>query len=125
MRISDWSSDVCSSDLLRQVARAMDLPITEFLGDRAPLTVDQALLLRQVEDLSSEQLQELQAFIRDRLGIASSVNRHIALIGLRGAANTTLGKIHAHTFGLPLLEIVKEIKVEAGPNLQGMLDYYG
>src|SRR3546814_965759 len=37
--------------LLRQVARAMDLPITEFLGDRAPLTVDQALLLRQVEEI--------------------------------------------------------------------------
>ncbi|MFC3676827.1 helix-turn-helix transcriptional regulator [Ferrovibrio xuzhouensis] len=111
--------------LLRQVARAMDLPITEFLGDRAPLTVDQALLLRQVEDLSSEQLQELQAFIRDRFGVASSVKRHIALIGLRGAGKTTLGQILATTFGLQFVEIAKEIEVEAGLSLNEIFDLYG
>lgn len=111
--------------LLRQIARAMDLPITEFLGDRAPLTVDQALLLRQVEDLSSEQLQELQAFIRDRFGIASSVKRHIALIGLRGAGKTTLGQILATTFGLQFVEIAKEIEVEAGLSLNEIFDLYG
>lgn len=111
--------------LLRQIARAMDLPITEFLGDRAPLTVDQALLLRQVEDLSSEQLQELQAFIRDRFGIASSVKRHIALIGLRGAGKTTLGQILATTFGLQFVEIAKEIEIEAGLSLNEIFDLYG
>src|SRR3546814_5664024 len=39
--------------LLRQVARAMDLPITEFLGDRAPLTVR-----------SEEHTSELQSLMR-------------------------------------------------------------
>jgi XRE family aerobic/anaerobic benzoate catabolism transcriptional regulator len=111
--------------LLRQIARAMDLPITEFLGDRAPLTVDQALLLRQVEDLSSEQLQELQGFIRERFGVASSVKRHIALIGLRGAGKTTLGQILAGTFGLQFIEMAKEIESEAGLSLNEIFDLYG
>ncbi|WP_298722525.1 helix-turn-helix transcriptional regulator [uncultured Ferrovibrio sp.] len=111
--------------LLRQIARAMDLSITEFLGDRAPLTVDQALLLRQVEDLTPQQLQELQTFIRDRFGIASSVKRHIALIGLRGAGKTTLGQKLAGSFGLQFIEMAKEIEAEAGISLNEIFDLYG
>lgn len=111
--------------LLRQIARAMDLPITDFLSDRAPLSVDQALLLRQVEDLLPEQLQELQALIRDRFGIAPSVKRHIALIGLRGAGKTTLGQRLAATFDLQFIEMAKEIEVEAGLSLNEIFDLYG
>lgn len=111
--------------LLRQIARAMDLSITEFLGDRAPLTVDQALLLRQVEELTPQQLQELQAFIRDRFGVASSIKRHIALIGLRGAGKTTLGQKLAANFGLQFVEMAKEIEAEAGLSLNEIFDLYG
>src|SRR3546814_13785321 len=87
MRISDWSADVCSSDL--------------------------------------EQVQERQAFIRDRFGVTSSVKRHIALVGLRGAGKTTLGQILATTFGLQFVEIAKEIEVEAGLSLNEIFDLYG
>ncbi|WP_341703745.1 helix-turn-helix transcriptional regulator [Ferrovibrio sp.] len=111
--------------LLRQIARAMDLSITEFLGDRAPLTVDQALLLRQVEDLAPEQLQELQGFIRERFGVAPSVKRHIALTGLRGAGKTTLGRHLAAAFGLQFVEMAKEIEAEAGLSLNEIFDLYG
>src|SRR3546814_3629421 len=34
MRISDWSSDVCSSDLMRRWVVAHDLPINEAVGMR-------------------------------------------------------------------------------------------
>jgi XRE family transcriptional regulator, aerobic/anaerobic benzoate catabolism transcriptional regulator len=111
--------------LLRQIARAMDLPITDFLGDRAPLGVDVALLLRQMEDLSAEQLQELQTFIRDRFGVAPGIKRHIALIGLRGAGKTTLGQNLASRFGLQFIEMAKEIESEAGAGLNEIFDLYG
>lgn len=111
--------------LLRQIARAMDLPITDFLGDRAPLGVDLALLLRQMENLSAEQLQELQGFIRDRFGVAPGIKRHIALIGLRGAGKTTLGQNLAEKFGLQFIEMAKEIEVEAGVSLNEIFDLYG
>ncbi|MFN4311287.1 MAG: helix-turn-helix transcriptional regulator [Ferrovibrio sp.] len=111
--------------LLRQIARAMDLPITDFLGDRPPLGVDQALLLRQIEDLNAEQLQELQAFARERFGVAASVKRHIALIGLRGAGKTSLGQRLAATFGLQFVEMAKEIETEAGLSLNEIFDLYG
>lgn len=111
--------------LLRQIARAMDLPITDFLGDRPPLGVDQALLLRQIEDLNAEQLQELQAFARERFGVAASVKRHIALIGLRGAGKTSLGQRLAVAFGLQFVEMAKEIETEAGLSLNEIFDLYG
>lgn len=111
--------------LLRQIARAMDLPITDFLGDRPPLGVDQALLLRQIEDLNAEQLQELQAFARERFGVAASVKRHIALIGLRGAGKTSLGQRLATAFGLQFVEMAKEIEIEAGLSLNEIFDLYG
>lgn len=111
--------------LLRQIARAMDLPITDFLGDRAPLGVDLALLLRQMEDLSAEQLQELQQFIREHFGVAPGVKRHIALIGLRGAGKSTLGQNLAAKFGLQFIEMAKEIEIEAGLSLNEIFDLYG
>lgn len=111
--------------LLRQIARAMDLPMTDLLSDQAPLSVDLALLLRQMESLSTEQLQELQQFIGSRFGIAPSVKRHIALIGLRGAGKTTLGRHIASKFGLQFVEMANEIQSEAGASLNEIFDLYG
>jgi XRE family aerobic/anaerobic benzoate catabolism transcriptional regulator len=111
--------------LLRQIARAMDLPMTDLLTDQAPLSVDLALLLRQMEDLSSEQLQELQKFIGDHFGIAPSAKRHIALIGLRGAGKTTLGRYIAGKYGLQFVEMAHEIETEAGASLNEIFDLYG
>src|SRR3546814_12637481 len=36
MRISDWSSDVCSSDLILQSAAATLVPVTTELGGKSP-----------------------------------------------------------------------------------------
>ena len=83
------------------------------------------LLLRQMEHLSAEQLQELQLFIRDRFGVAPGVKRHIALIGLRGAGKTTLGQNLSAKFGLQFIEMAKEIESEAGASLNEIFDLYG
>src|SRR3546814_1371331 len=42
MRISDWSSDVCSSDLSAYVAEIAGFPGTDLVCDRAPAPVDLA-----------------------------------------------------------------------------------
>src|SRR3546814_10294218 len=46
MRISDWSSDVCSSDLIWSLLRASD-PLL-FNGDAAKVTLAESLELRKV-----------------------------------------------------------------------------
>src|SRR3546814_18095217 len=57
MRISDWSSDVCSSDLLAKAAAAHDLKI-EAIENFSPFHWSDVLLdgpdkARQIEDLKS------------------------------------------------------------------------
>src|SRR3546814_13695367 len=53
MRISDWSSDVCSSDLLRRLAprddgcRAVEGPLAEGAGQAPPRIFGQPRLLRK------------------------------------------------------------------------------
>jgi XRE family aerobic/anaerobic benzoate catabolism transcriptional regulator len=111
--------------LLRQIARAMDLPIGDFLADRPRYGVDLALLLQQIEELNPAQQQELQIVIRERFGVAPAVKRHVALIGLRGAGKTTLGQRLANGLGLHFVEMAKEIEAEAGLSLNEIFDLYG
>ncbi|MBX3456362.1 helix-turn-helix transcriptional regulator [Ferrovibrio sp.] len=111
--------------LLRQIARAMDLPMVDFLADRTRHGVEQALLLNQIDELSPAQQQELQSLIRERFGVAPSVKRHVALIGLRGAGKTTLGHALAAALGLRFIEMAKEIEAEAGLSLNEIFDLYG
>ena len=111
--------------LLRQIARAMDLPMGDFLADRPRYGVDQAMLLQQIEALSPAQQQDLQGIIRERFGVAPAVKRHVALIGLRGAGKTTLGQRLAADLGLHFVEMAKEIEAEAGLSLNEIFDLYG
>lgn len=111
--------------LLRQIARAMDLPMVDFLADRVRHGVEQALLLHQIDELSAAQQQELQSLIRERFGVASAVKCHVALIGLRGAGKTTLGQALAARLGLNFVEMAKEIEREAGLSLNEIFDLYG
>ncbi len=111
--------------LLRQIARAMDLPMGDFLADRPKYGIDQALLLQQIEALTPAQQQDLQNVIRERFGVAPAVKRHIALIGLRGAGKTSLGQRLAAGLGLHFVEMAKEIEAEAGLSLNEIFDLYG
>lgn len=111
--------------LLRQIALAMDLPISDFLSDRARNGVEQALLARQIEALTPKQQEELQALIAERFGVKPQGKRHLALIGLRGAGKTTLGLILSKRFKIQFIEMAKEIEKEAGVSLNEIFDLYG
>src|SRR3546814_4776598 len=53
MRISDWSSDVCSSDLLKSVNRAVDVIAEGFdlaIRVRFPPLDDTGLVMRKLDD---------------------------------------------------------------------------
>lgn len=111
--------------LLRQIAGAMDVPVSDFLADRTGQPVETAMLMRQIEALSPRQQQDLQALIQERFGVAASAKRHIALIGLRGAGKTTLGQRIAARLGLVFIEMAREIELEAGLSLNEIFDLYG
>src|SRR3546814_7131453 len=61
MRISDWSSDVCSSDLLEKAAREEMEQLTEGIEDSPPQDEDQAAAMQAQLQQAQQQIQEKYA----------------------------------------------------------------
>jgi XRE family aerobic/anaerobic benzoate catabolism transcriptional regulator len=111
--------------LLRNVARALGMPVTELL-DQRDASVEQRLVRRFLEEVPEHQLEEvLFRLMRDFGQHASARKKRVALVGLRGAGKTTLGRALAHELRLPFVELDQEIEFEAGLSLSEVFSLYG
>jgi XRE family aerobic/anaerobic benzoate catabolism transcriptional regulator len=113
--------------LLRQLSRALDtpLPTLVFDGPEAPIEfIHSVELLRR---LPIEQLEQAHHQLMESFGGVGVEDRRkrIALIGLRGAGKSTLGKMLAERLACPFVELDEEIKAEAGAPLNAIFDLYG
>jgi XRE family transcriptional regulator, aerobic/anaerobic benzoate catabolism transcriptional regulator len=114
--------------LLRRVARATGAPIEDFVSD-APL--GQWPLLRQLSQAATpDALKAAVAALRgENPGaptppISPTIGR-IALVGLRGAGKTTLGRIVARRLGWTFIELNHEIERLAGFSVTEIFKLYG
>lgn len=106
--------------LLRQIAGALGLPLSRlFADDEAPA----ALLAR----LSPAQLSEAYAILAALFaGDTDGARPHrVALVGLRGAGKTTLGRALAEERQVPYFELDREIERLSGLSLGQLLELYG
>ncbi len=113
--------------LLRQVAEAMSLPLGELVREGAERPIELTLLLQRLERLAPEQLAEAARLLTKQFGLDRGAHRQdrIALIGLRGAGKSTLGKLLAEALGRPFLEMADEIQAVAGMSLDQIFDLSG
>jgi XRE family aerobic/anaerobic benzoate catabolism transcriptional regulator len=112
--------------LLRQVAAALGLPLARMVEDESPspeLTLVRQFLAR----LTPAQLKDVHASLATWFaGDATLLRpRRIALVGLRGAGKTTLGRLLAGVRNVPFVELDKEIERLAGTSLGVILELYG
>ncbi len=110
--------------LLRAVAAALDVAPAVLL---APHSDDAALLQSLLARLSPAQLREARALLLGRFGMAAAEARRarVALIGLRGAGKSTLGKLLAEHRGAPFFELDREIEREAGLSIGEIVELHG
>ena len=102
--------------LLRRISRAIGLPVTQLVHEGSEPALDFVLLNQFLERLSPPALAEARDLPR----------RHrIALIGLRGAGKSTLGKLAAERLGLPFIELDREIEKRSGATLSEIFDMFG
>lgn len=116
-----------SVSLLRQVASALGVSIAS-LVEEGP-DPDPALLLAQayLRSLRPDQIPEASDLLLRAFGELDQTHREgrIALVGLRGAGKSTIGKRLAQMRGVPFIELDKEIESVSGLLLDGVFELYG
>ncbi|SPE36485.1 Shikimate kinase [Burkholderiales bacterium] len=98
---------------LRRIAKAMDIPLEELLRTGPEPLPELTLLVQYLTRLSPARLNEARDLLISSFETRGRRGR-IALIGLRGAGKTTLGKMLAEHLKLPFIEMTKFIERDAG-----------
>jgi len=105
--------------LLRQIAQAIGVSLGDLVSEEPERPVELSLLLQQAQRLEPGKLAEARRLLAELAsgGTARERSGRIALIGLRGAGKTTLGRLLAQRLDVPFMELTKEIERDAGMNL--------
>ena len=117
----------CSIVLLRRIARAIGLPVTQLVQEAADPPLDFVLLSQFLERLSAPALGEARNLLTRHFGEPQENlrQRRIALIGLRGGGKSTLGRLLAEKLAVPFIELDREIERRSGASLSEIFDMFG
>jgi XRE family aerobic/anaerobic benzoate catabolism transcriptional regulator len=113
--------------LLRELARALDVSLEALVREGPEPAVDLAHTIEFLRGLQAEELTEARRLLLSRFGGVDPAARRarIALIGLRGAGKSTLGRLLAERLDVPFIELDREIEKSSGLSLSEIFDLYG
>jgi XRE family aerobic/anaerobic benzoate catabolism transcriptional regulator len=111
--------------VLRHIAHALGISAVEFIKPRQE-PVEHHLIAHFLQQLPAPQLEETLLYLIQKFGNAdASRKKRIAIIGLRGAGKSTLGRALANELALPFVELNSAIEAEAGMSLKEVFSLYG
>ena len=111
--------------VLRHVAHALGISLIELI-EPPPNSPEYRLISRFLEQLAPNRLEEaLLRLLRDFGSEDASRRKRIALVGLRGAGKSTLGRALAGELSAPFVELDGAIETEAGMTLNEVFMLYG
>jgi len=113
--------------LLRRIAAAMGLPLIDLIHEGPEKPVEYTLARQLLEGLSAAEVADAYRTLAHSLGRDgdSAKAGRVALIGLRGAGKTTLGRRLAEGLGIPFVEMATAIAKESGTSLSEIFSLYG
>ncbi|MFA7279919.1 MAG: helix-turn-helix transcriptional regulator [Sterolibacterium sp.] len=115
-----------SITLLRRIATTLNVSLIELMSTDAEDSVERRLIRRFLERMPQQRLEEVVFRLMRDFGHEETVRRNrIALIGLRGAGKSTLGKRLAKEMGVPFVELVSEIEKVTGMPVSEIFSLYG
>ena len=116
-----------SVTVLRAIAQALDISAANLLGEPAAHSGARAALLDLVAQLPEQSFAELTQLIEARLLPSERADRarRIALIGLRGAGKSTLGRMLARHLGWPFIELDRVVEQDYGASIPDMIEIAG
>ncbi len=113
--------------VLRQIARALSVPMQAILtngSDEAPDLEHACNFLRGLDSANISRARQLLAEHFSNQNDFSRMER-VALIGLRGAGKSTVGRLLAKKLSVPFLELDRLIEQASGLSLSMIFDLYG
>ena len=116
-----------SVSVLRGIARALDLPCAALLPEAGACTAVLGEILDLLAQLPEGELPALAKEIRARVALPGRADRarRIALVGLRGAGKSTLGRMLAQHLGCPFIELDRLVEEEYGASIPDLIEMAG
>lgn len=111
--------------VLRHVSHALGISLIELLEPQHS-SPEYRLISHFLEQLPPAKLEEaLLRLMRDFGKEDAARRKRIALVGLRGAGKSTLGRVLANELSTPFVELNSAIEAEAGMSLNEVFMLYG
>ena len=112
--------------LLSRVAKALDSELNELFQKQVPEgSIDEVMINDLIQQINPEDRQRALQLLMDQFVTINNRKRRLALIGLRGAGKSTLGRGLAKNYGLPFVRLVSEIQRLAGMNVSEIFSLSG
>jgi XRE family aerobic/anaerobic benzoate catabolism transcriptional regulator len=116
-----------SASVLRAIAQALDLPAAALLPEDGVRTAGLGAILDLLARLPEKELPALVKEIEARIVSRGAADRarRIALVGLRGAGKSTLGRMLAQHLGWPLIELDRRVEEDYGASIPDLIEMAG
>ena len=116
-----------SVSVLRAIAQALDLPCSALLPEAGARTAALGAILDLLAQVPEGELPALAKDIETRLARPGNADRarRIALVGLRGAGKSTLGRMLAQHLGWPFIELDRVVEEDYGASIPDLIEMAG
>jgi XRE family transcriptional regulator, aerobic/anaerobic benzoate catabolism transcriptional regulator len=116
-----------SVSVLRAIAQALDLPCSALLPEAGARTAALGAILDLLAQVPEGELPALAKEIETRVARPGHADRarRIALIGLRGAGKSTLGRMLAQHLGWPFIELDRLVEEDYGASIPDLIEMAG
>jgi XRE family transcriptional regulator, aerobic/anaerobic benzoate catabolism transcriptional regulator len=116
-----------SVSVLRAIAQALDLPTAALLPEHGARTAELGAVLDLLAQVPEPELTALVRDIEARVALRAGADRarRIALVGLRGAGKSTLGRMLAQHLGWPFIELDRRVEEDYGASIPDLIEMAG
>jgi XRE family transcriptional regulator, aerobic/anaerobic benzoate catabolism transcriptional regulator len=113
--------------VLKAIAQALDVSIVELLPPTNGRSTTLARIIEHLGRLPAPELAAISDLIERRAAAATATDRaqRIALVGLRGAGKSTLGRMLADALGAPLIELDRLVEHDYGASIPDLIEMAG